>query len=107
MRHQFLQRNRLIAGLARGICVAEARRKSGTMNTVSSAIEFGRDVFAVPGSIFSPLCEGTNDLIKNGAAAVTCAQDILTWYGLSERAPKKLPQNRKRATHRSPKRRAP
>lgn len=87
MRHQFLQRNRLIAGLARGICVAEARQKSGTMNTVSSAIEFGRDVFAVPGSIFSPLCEGTNDLIKNGAAAVTCAQDILTWYGLSERAP--------------------
>lgn len=86
LRHQFLQRNRLIAALSRGVCVAEARLKSGTMNTVASAIEFGRDVFAVPGSIFSPLCEGTNDLIKNGAAAVTCAQDILAWYGLDAKA---------------------
>lgn len=86
MRHHFLQRNRLIAGLSRGVCVAEARLKSGTMNTVSAAIEFGRDVFAVPGSIFSPLCEGTNELIKNGAAAVTCARDILAWYGLSDKA---------------------
>lgn len=78
----FLQRNRLIAGLARGLCVAEARRISGTMNTVSAALSAGRDVFSVPGSIFSPLCEGTNRLLQQGAVPVTRGEDILEWYGL-------------------------
>lgn len=85
----FLQRNRLIAGVAHGLCVAEARRQSGTMNTVSAALEAGRDVFAVPGSIFSPLCEGTNHLLREGAAPVLCAQDILDWYHLED-APAEL-----------------
>ena len=66
-RGYFLQRNRLIAGLSRGLCVAEARRRSGTMNTVAAALAAGRDVFSVPGSIFSPLCEGTNQLLREGA----------------------------------------
>ncbi len=77
----FLQRNRLIAGLSYGLCVAEARERSGTLNTVSSALKYGRDVFSVPGSIFSPLCEGTNKLLKEGAVPVTTHIDILRWYG--------------------------
>lgn len=83
LRHHFLQRNRLIAGLSRGLCVAEARRRSGTMNTVSAALASGRDVFSVPGSIFSPLCEGTNQLLRDGAVPVLSGADILLWYGLA------------------------
>ena len=78
----FLQRNRLIAGLSQGICVAEAKRASGTMNTVSAALEYGRDVFAVPGSIFSPLSEGTNHLLAEGAQVAVCGEDILNFYDL-------------------------
>lgn len=78
----FLQRNRLIAGLSQGICVAEAKRASGTMNTVSAALEYGRDVFAVPGSIFSPLSEGTNHLLAEGAQVAVCGEDILGFYDL-------------------------
>lgn len=77
----FLQRNRLIAALSKGLCVAEARRISGTMNTVSAALEFGRDVFSVPGNIFSALCEGTNHLLAEGAMPALSAESILTWYG--------------------------
>lgn len=80
----FLQRNRLIAGLSRGICVAEARTDSGTMNTVGAALEFGRDVFSVPGSIFSPLCEGTNHLLEEGAVPAVSAGSILHYYGIDE-----------------------
>lgn len=78
----FLQRNRLIAGLSRGVCVAEARRASGTMNTVAAALEYGRDVFAVPGSIFSPLSEGTNHLLTEGASPALSGREILAGYGL-------------------------
>ncbi|HIW54067.1 MAG TPA: DNA-processing protein DprA [Candidatus Ruthenibacterium merdigallinarum] len=83
----FLQRNRLIAGLSRGVCVAEARRRSGTMNTVSQALAYGRDVFAVPGSIFSPLSEGTNHLLAEGACVATDGAEILEYYGLRRREP--------------------
>ena len=82
-RGYFLQRNRLIAGLSRGRCVAEARRRSGTMNTVAAALAAGRDVFSVPGSIFSPLCEGTNQLLREGAVPAVSGADILLWYGLA------------------------
>lgn len=87
----FLQRNRLIAGLSHGLCVAEARRASGTMNTVSCALGYNRDVFAVPGSIFSPLSEGTNRLLCEGATPVTCAEDILSHYHMSQPAAQKAP----------------
>ena len=83
-RGYFLQRNRLIAGLSRGLCVAEARRRSGTMNTVAAALAAGRDVFSVPGSIFSPLCEGTNQLLREGAVPAVSGADILLWYGLAQ-----------------------
>ena len=80
----FLQRNRIIAGLSYGLCVAEARARSGTMNTVSAALRYGRDVFSVPGSIFSPLCEGTNQLLREGAVPAVTGADILLWYGLAQ-----------------------
>ena len=68
---------------AKLLCVAEARRRSGTMNTVAAALAAGRDVFSVPGSIFSPLCEGTNQLLREGAVPAVSGADILLWYGLA------------------------
>ena len=64
----FLQRNRLIAALGDVLCVVEARQKSGTMSTVHHARRYGRRVYAVPGSIFSNLSEGTNQLIADEEA---------------------------------------
>ena len=73
----FPLRNRIIAGLSLGVLVVEAAVGSGTFHTVSAALEQGKDVFAVPGSIFSPYSEGCAALIKKGAKPVTRAADIL------------------------------
>lgn len=73
----FPQRNRIISGLARAVVVFEAALKSGTMITAGWALDDGRDVYAVPGSILSSQSEGTNYLIKQGAAPATCADDVL------------------------------
>ncbi len=78
----FLQRNRLIAGISHGLVVAEARRHSGTMSTVNFATDYGRDVFGVPGSIFSDLSGGTNAMIREGAYLAGSASDILAVYGI-------------------------
>jgi DNA processing protein len=76
----FPQRNRLIAGMSRGVVVTEATSKSGSKITAECAGEYGRDVFAVPGMITSPFSEGVKDLINNGAKLVTSAKDILEEY---------------------------
>ncbi len=73
----FPQRNRLISGLSLGVLVAEAPIRSGALNTVSHAIEQGRDVFAVPHNIFSPTGSGCNLLIQDGAKLVADVEDIL------------------------------
>jgi DNA processing protein len=73
----FSQRNRIISGLAQVVVIFEAAQKSGTMITAAWALDDGREVFAVPGSILSAYSEGTNSLIKQGAAPALSAGDIL------------------------------
>jgi len=75
--HDFPRRNRLISGLALGVVVIEAAKRSGSLITARFALEQGREVFAVPGSPLDPRAEGTNSLIKQGAAVVTEAADVI------------------------------
>lgn len=79
----FPMRNRIIAGLTRAIIVIEAAAKSGALITARLGLESGRDIFAVPGPITSPLSRGTNNLIQKGAYILTSADDILQFYGIT------------------------
>jgi len=80
--HNFPRRNRIVSGLARAVVAVEAKEKSGVMNTVKWALEQGKDVFALPGNIYSKTSFGTNLLIKEGAIPVTSAAEVLSHLGL-------------------------
>lgn len=90
MAHHFLKRNRLIALLGRGVVVVEASFKSGTNHTVDWALNYGVDVFAVPGPIGRAASEGTNALIYDGAPVITSSRDlfdVLPWRIEQEHLP--------------------
>ncbi len=73
----FPVRNRVIAGLASGVVIVEASRRSGSLITARLANDFGRDVFAVPGSVFSPTSLGAHELLRDGAILCRGAEDVL------------------------------
>jgi DNA processing protein len=80
----FLQRNRIVAGLADVVIVIEANRYSGTLNTVRHALAQGKDVMAVPGNVTSPLSEGCNRLIQQGATPLLELKDVLEKLGIAD-----------------------
>ncbi|GAX46516.1 DNA-processing protein DprA [Pseudolactococcus reticulitermitis] len=82
LKYHFPERNRIIAGLSRGVLVTEAKRRSGSLITCERAMEEGRDVFAIPGNIVDGLSDGCHHLIQEGAKLIWHGRDILSEYDL-------------------------
>jgi DNA processing protein len=74
---RFLERNRIVSGLADAVIITEAAARSGTMSTAAHALEQGKEIFAVPGNITSLLSAGCNALLRQGATPVTKPEDVL------------------------------
>ena len=85
--YSFPQRNRLMAGISKAVLIIEAEEKSGTLITARLALDYNRDVLAVPGSAFSSNSNGTNWLIKQGATPVTSSDEILEALGFKIEKP--------------------
>ena len=94
-------RNRIIAGLSAGVVVVEASRRSGSLITARLANDFGRDVFAVPGSVFSPTSVGAHELLRDGAILCRGAEDVLAELFPSVGAPRRPSRRRTRSRPRS------
>lgn len=87
----FPLRNRIISGLCLGVIVVEARRRSGSLITVRHALNQGREIFVVPGSIEGPFAEGTNQLLRDGARAIRSARDVIEDLGVDPRPSRDIP----------------
>lgn len=85
--YSFPQRNRLMAGMSKAVLIIEAEEKSGTLITARLALDYNKDVLAVPGSAFSSNSNGTNWLIKQGATPITKSEDILEALGFKIEKP--------------------
>jgi DNA processing protein len=93
--HQFLQRNRIVAGLSLGCLVVQASERSGSLVTARYAMDEGREVFVVPGSVVSSAYLGSHQLIKQGARLITDAKEILEEFGIcSQSSQEALPEER-------------
>lgn len=86
--YSFPQRNRLMAGMSKAVLIIEAEEKSGTLITARLALDYNKEVLAVPGSAFSSNSNGTNWLIKQGATPITSSEDILEALGFSIEKPR-------------------
>jgi DNA processing protein len=82
--YRFLERNRIVSGLARGTLIIEAPERSGALATARFTAEQGRDCFVVPGPVTHPNFMGSHQLIRKGAELVTCPEEILETWGLAE-----------------------
>ncbi len=86
LKHNFAKRNRLISGLSDAICIVEAKEKSGTLITVDCALDQGKDIYAIPGRISDITSFGTNELIRQGAGAISdlngFVKEIQTKFGI-------------------------
>lgn len=94
--HKFPRRNRILAALSEVLVVVESRHKGGSMSTVRESIRRGRTVMAVPGSPHVEVCDGTNDLLKDGCAPVTSVDDVLTALSLESAGTGRMPDPRPR-----------
>jgi DNA processing protein len=92
--YSFPQRNRLMAGISKAVLIIEAEEKSGTLITARMALDYNRDVLAVPGSALSSNSKGTNNLIRSGATPITTSGELLEALGFAVEKPKQTDEEK-------------